>query len=180
MNVSQCNQTLESLGMFWNRKALNWKVALWSLPFSCTRTVSSVGQLMHMGEARAQCHVEELQQGHWGKSTYRNSPLDLCGALCPLEKLWWVVAYLIFTITKSRRENMRWVWLFSFHRQGIVGGDWLMRSCTPGKLYFCPKEVKFGWAWWFMSIMPAPERLRQEEQEFQIILSYCNETLSQK
>ena len=28
MNVSQCNQTLESLGMFWNRKALNWKVAL--------------------------------------------------------------------------------------------------------------------------------------------------------
>lgn len=49
MNVSQCNQTLESLGMFWNRKALNWKVALWSFPFSCTRTVSSVGQLEQMG-----------------------------------------------------------------------------------------------------------------------------------
>ena len=49
MNVSQCNHTLDSLGMFWNRKALNWKVALWSFPFSCTRTVSSVGQLEHTG-----------------------------------------------------------------------------------------------------------------------------------
>ena len=49
MNVSQCNHTLDSLGMFWNRKALNWKVALCSFPFSCTRTVSSVGQLEHMG-----------------------------------------------------------------------------------------------------------------------------------
>lgn len=43
--VSQCSQTLDSLGMFWKRKALNWKVARLVFPFSCTRMELSVAHL---------------------------------------------------------------------------------------------------------------------------------------
>lgn len=35
--VSQCSQTLDSLGMLRKRKALNWNVARFVFPFSCTR-----------------------------------------------------------------------------------------------------------------------------------------------
>jgi hypothetical protein len=37
---------------------------------------------------------------------------------------------------------------------------------------FSEINIPINWAWWYMSVIPALKRLRQEDQRFKAILDY--------
>jgi hypothetical protein len=49
-----------------------------------------------------------------------------------------------------------------------VGPEFKPQYCPP------PKKEKESWSWWLTSIIPAQERLRQEDQKFKAILGYID------
>lgn len=95
--------------MFWNRKALNWKVALWSLPFSCTRTVSSVGQLQHTvegGKRGRQGHLVSSSKSVWGKAVRSLLWAVTQHAILWKHFDWWHLTYLRFSEVSLRGYEM--------------------------------------------------------------------------